>query len=486
MKTNLLLFLVLIFSINCIAQKPDYKTSLDNALNKYDIKKYAIQDTLLNENIAKAFNYVIFSSSDLVSNASAFGYSQNEEKTNISISTNLRLGKELSPLYARVGANATGSKNVFEFYSDDSWNNNVSFNIGLILKVGKSSVFFKGDKKIFNEVNSKRRIKASEPLYKIQKYDKKIVDRIKDLKQDILTINGIDKIITVYSKLLTEFPEIKKLIEGRNYEEAYSKLNSEEKKIQDFLDAHKSQSKLDTYIENEILYEFDKNNDITYGYSLKWFDFNLNLGNSTYKFSESNIDENIFEEFSNTFNLSEDINKLKSVLSFNFNHSHNAKETIWYYQIGASISSGSFLENVLINGTPKIVQNENQDFIFQDEDNQRLGSFVNIKETLKTGAFNAYGAIFFTKKKNFGFNLSVGHNYLIDKPDGTFYKNNFTTLFGPIFRQQKDGETKLTFGIDLGWENAIYNTKVSDNFTGRIRVGIPFNIYSKKKNEKKS
>ena len=193
---------------------------------------------------------------------------------------------------------------------------------------------------------------------------------------------------------------------------------------------------------------------------MKWFDFNLNLGNSTYKFSESNIDENIFEEFSNTFNLSEDVNKLKSVLSINFNHSHNAKETIWYYQLGASTSSGSFLENVLINGTPKIVQNENQDFIFQDEDSQRLGSFANTKETLKTGAFNAYGAIFFTKKKNFGFNLSVSHNYLIDKPDETFYKNNFTTLFGPIFRQQKDGETKLTFGIDLGWENAIYNKKV--------------------------
>ena len=70
MKTNLLLFLVLILSINCFAQKPDYKTSLDNALNKYYIKKYPIQDTLLNENIAKAFNYVIFSSSDLVSNAS--------------------------------------------------------------------------------------------------------------------------------------------------------------------------------------------------------------------------------------------------------------------------------------------------------------------------------------------------------------------------------------------------------------------------------
>jgi hypothetical protein len=59
-------------------------------------------------------------------------------------------------------------------------------------------------------------------------------------------------------------------------------------------------------------------------------------------------------------------------------------------------------------------------------------------------------------------------------------------LFGPIFRKEKEGETALTFGIDVGFENGIYGTNVTNDFTGRIRVGIPFNIYTKKKKETKT
>ncbi|MBO6606327.1 hypothetical protein [Psychroserpens sp.] len=481
MKKNSLLIITLLLSSISIAQKLDYKTNLDNALQNYEKENSAIQDKLFKENIAKAFNQVIFSSSDLVSNASAFGYTQNEEKTNVSISTNLRLGDESSTWYLRTGANATGSKNVFEFYSDDSWNNNVSLNIGIIKKIGNSGVFFNGDAKKFNEVHTKRRINASEPLYKAQLYTSNRLTDIKNLKQDILNLNNLNTISSNYAALLNELPEIKKLIEGKKYEDTYDQLSLEEKNIQDYLDALNDQKKMDALIKNDILYKFDKNNDITYGYSLMWLDLNLNLGNSTYKFSESNIDATIIEDFGNTFNISEDINKLKSTLSVNFNYTRNSENRIWFAQGGISATSGSFLENVLINGTPQIIQNQDQEYVFQDEDDQILGSFDNIKETFTTGSFNAYGAIFITKKKNFGFNIALSHNYLINKPDGTFFKNNFTTLFGPIFRQEKDGETKLTFGIDLGWENALYNTRISDNFTGRIRVGIPFNIYSKKK-----
>ncbi|WP_166962460.1 hypothetical protein [Yeosuana marina] len=463
----------------------NYKKTLDTELNKYNLKNYAIQDKLLKENISEAFNYVIFSNSDLVSNSSAFGYTQNKEKTNVSISANLRLGSKLSPLYARVGANASGSKNLFEFYSDNSWSNNVSLNLGLILKVGKSSSFFKGNEKEFNLVHAKRRINASEQLFKSNKYTSSIIKDIINLKKDIFDIDRKKHLISSYSDLLNEMPDVKKMIKEKKYEEAYTMLDAEEKKIQEYLEALKTKNKLQKYIENNILYEFDKKNDITYGYSLKWFDLNLNLGNSTYNFTAENIDANILDDFSNSFNLSDNLNKLKSVLLFNFNHAHNAKETIWYYQIGVSVSSSSFLENALINGTPKIVQDSNFEYILEDDDEQNLGRFNSIKENFKTGSFNIYSAIFFTKKKNFGFNLAVSHNYLIDRPKGVFFNNNFTTLFGPIFRKVKDDQTSLTFGIDMGWENAIYKTKVTNDFTGRIRVGIPFNIYTKKKTEKK-
>lgn len=486
MKNLKLLCCILFISLKSIGQITDYKTRLDTAISKYNIKTMVIQKTLAEENIANAFNYVIYSSSDLVSNASAFGYSQNEEKTNVSINTNLRLGKELSPYYVKVGASATGSKNIFELYSDGSWNNNISFKIGFIWKICKSGIFYKESEETFNRLNFKRIISASEPLFEKDKYTKEILIEIQNLKQDILTLKNIDNLLNKYPELFKELPQIKKLIEGKKFEDAYSQLDSEEDKINAYLNSLKSQNELDRYIEDVVLYKFDKSNDISYGYSIKWLDFTLNLGNSTYKFTESNIDENILINFNKTYDLTNDFNKLKSILSFNFNHSHNGAKTIWYYQFGLSATSSSFLENSLINGKPKIVLNENLDYIFIDEDNQELGEFNRLKENFETGSFNVYGAIFFTKKKNIGVNLAISHNYLIDKPAATFYNNNFTTLFGPIFRNEKDDQTSLTFGIDLGWENAIYNTKIANGFTGRIRVGIPFNIYSKKKTEKKS
>lgn len=485
MKNLKLLCCILFISLKSIGQITDYKTRLDTAISKYNIDTMAIQKTLAEKNIANAFNYVIYSSSDLVSNASAFGYSQNEEKTNVSINTNFRLGMELSPIYAKVGASATGSKNIFELYSDDSWNNNISFKIGLIWKIGKSGIFYKESEETFNRLNFKRKISASEPLFESDKYTEKTLIDIQNLKQDILTLKNIDNLLNKYPELFKELPQIKKLIEVKKFEDAYSQLDSEEDKIIAYLNSLKSQNELDRYIEDVVLYKFDKSNDISYGYSLKWLDFTLNLGNSTYKFTESNIDENILIDFNKTYDLKNDFNKLKSILSINFNHSHNGAKTIWYYQLGLSATSSSFLENSLINGKPKIVQNENLDYIFIDEDNQELGEFNKLKENFKTGSFNAYFASFFTEKKNFGVNIAISHNYLIDKSAATFYNNNFTTLFGPIFRNEKDDQTSLTFGIDIGWENAIYNTKIANDFTGRIRVGIPFNIYSKKKTEKK-
>ena len=486
MKSLTLITTALLIALNTFAQDsptPNYKTTFNTLLNKYHIKKQAIQDTLLNKNIATAFSYVILSNSDLAANTSAFGYTQNEEKTNVSINGNLRLGDALSPLFLRVGANATGNKSVFEFYSSDSWQNNVGLNLGLILKVGKSSVFFKGKKEKFDLIQAKRRIRGSEPIYTQKKYTKGVKDKIKKLKDNMLISYG--NVLKSHKDLFKMYPEIKKLIEKRKYEDAYVKPDAEEKKIGNYLKALTSQKKLEKYIKNDILYNFDKENDITYGYSLKWFDLNINLGNSTYKFTEDNVDKDILDVFSSEFDIKDNVNKLKSILSFTYNQTHNAKKTIWYYQLGLSTTSGSFLENVLIDGTPKVVQNFNSDFILQDEEGQNLGEFNKIKESLKTGAFNAYGAIFFTKNKNFGFNASLSHNYLMNKPEGIFYKNNFTALIGPIFRKEKDGKTSLTFGIDVGWDNAIYKTKVSNDFTGRIRLGIPFNIYKKEKATKK-
>ena len=482
MKKLLPLVFLFLYSINSTGQTLDYRTRLNTAVDFYNAN--AIQNKLLDENIVKAFNNVVFSGSDLVSNSSAFGYSQNEEKTTISAATNFRLGKELSPAYLKFGTNASGSNNIFEFYSEDTWKNNVSLNLGLIFRLGKSSLFYSENESNKDLLKSRRKIHAGEPLYNGNKYSLNILNEILNIKKDLLEMTNRDILVNRYSELLKEMVDVKKLVESGKYESAYTLLNSEEKKIQKYLEAFKSQIELDKYIEDDILYNFDKNNDVTYGYSLKWIDVNLNLGNSTYKFSESNISEEILEEFTNTIGLNNDINKLKSVYSLNLNHTRNGTNTIWYYQLGFSATSSSFLENPLINGKPKIIQGTDLGYTIIDKDGQELGEFNSIEDKFETGALNGYGAIFFTKAKNVGFNLTWSHNYLIDKPDGTFFQNNFTTLFGPIFRKEKDDQTSLTFGIDIGWQNALYNTRINDDFVARIRIGIPFTIYSNKKSKK--
>jgi hypothetical protein len=489
MKKIIALFSISFFCIATLFGQPptsqQYSDSLKSALDEYDIEKYAIQDKLLKKNLAEAFNYVIFSNSDLVTNASAFGYTQNEEKTTVSVSTNFKLWSHWAiPNFITAGANASGSKNIFEIYSDDSWRNNVSFNIGLVWQVGKASTFFKKDIMVFDDVNDRRKVSASEPLNNPEKYTQATSENIDELATKILNSEFKEDSLNInYGKLLKTLPELKKLLDTKNYEAAYTFLKAEKKKIDKYLKLNNNEIK--NYIKNNALYEFDKKNDITYGYSFKWIDFNLSLGNSTYNFNSENVDATILEEFSNEFDITEDLNKLKSVISVNFNHTHNASKSIWYYQFGTSITSGSFLENILINGTPKVFQNDSEQFVLQDEDGSILGKFDDIKNDFQYGSLYGYGAIFFTEKKNFGFNATYSHNYLIERPQDVFYHNNFTALVGPIFRKVKEDKTSLTFGIDIGLENAIYNTKVFDSFTGRIRVGVPFNIFTKKKETKK-
>ncbi|MGB2685066.1 MAG: hypothetical protein WBC43_08595, partial [Olleya sp.] len=104
-----------------------------------------------------------------------------------------------------------------------------------------------------------------------------------------------------------------------------------------------------------------------------------------------------------------------------------------------------------------------------------------IDKTLTYGSFSAYGAMFFGSNQKFGINLNLSHNYLINKPENVFYKNNFTALVGPIFKATGKEGKGVVLGIDIGFDNAIYNTKINNDFTARLRVGIPFEIYTKSK-----
>ena len=231
---------------------------------------------------------------------------------------------------------------------------------------------------------------------------------------------------------------------------------------------------------------YDEKNIKNTGYSFWWLDGNFKLNNDTFNFSEKaeNVESEVLSEFNNLDSGERTgLNKLSKEVSLNINYSRNSVYGALYLKGGVKFNSGSFLNSNLINGTANIYElNDDQEFLIQDKDNVLLGKLNLIDEDLSYGSLDIYGAYFFGKKKVFGINLALTHRYRIETHESSFYKNNFSVLFGPVFRKpKKDDDTGLTFGIDIGFDNAIYAYNANDNFVARIRVGIPFNLYTMKK-----
>lgn len=464
------------------------ESGLDNELNSYDKDEddKIVQDKLLRENILNAFNNVVFGNSNLVENSSSFGYSQNEEKTNVSASAMFKIfPKSISGLFISTGAGIQGSGSIFEFYSDESWENSVTGNFSVVYKFGKSGQFYtlKTDEK--KSRMDRRKIYKNKFLS-----ERKYFENSKDVKRlgiikgklikDVYKDFNLETDLPNYPEL-NSFEDIKGLIAKKKFLEAYDLIEKKEKELKSIVDASKDNEKLVEYIQDTILYDYDKENDITTGYHFWWLRAGINLGNNTYSFDKDNIDPLL----ANNTSLTESINKLKTTSSLDVNRIFNSKNYLYYLQGGTSITTGSILNNSLIEGTPSLFLN-GIDTLIRDENGIVFGNFDQIDQTLSTGSLYFYGALFFGAKKKLGFNVSLKQNYLITRPENTFYENNYTILFGPLFRTIKDDNTSISFGIDIGWENAIYDVKASDYFTGRIRLGIPFGIYKKaKKSEKK-
>jgi len=483
-RTHHLVLGFLILSTSLIAQS-DYLTQLDTALGKYDYSKMVIQPKLLDENLSKSFNEVVFASSDLVNGTSAFGYSQNKDKTNVSASTNFRLPK-LKNTFLEFGLKATGGSGIFNLYSKNSWSNNISGSVGFIRKVGKAGSYYNIKEEDYNKLHQRREVIASIPAHWNNRTSTVFINGLESLKKDIIEVEDNEILLKKHNLIFRYLPNLKSLIQEGDRAKVFNQVLAEIKIINAYNTAIKKDSLLLEYIEKTVLYEFDKANDVTYGYNLQWFNVNVNFGNSTYKFNEKNVAESAFTSFMNIYDVKESINKLQTTISGNYNYTHHGEKRLFYGQLGMSIVSGSFLDNPLINGAPKVIQNSNQSFLLEDEDEVQFGRFDEIKEVFTFGAFNMYGAIFFTKKKDFGFSASFQHYYRIGKNNKTFFDNNFSIMAGPLFRKISDDGTSSTFGLEFGWDNARYGQKITDDFTARIRVGIPFNIQpSETKKEQK-
>lgn len=480
-----------VFQISVHAQTlTDYENQVNISLNKYDAKNWAVHPKVLDENIATAFSALVFGNSDVTTNTSAFGYVQNKDKTAITANANLPLSNtKVNTSFLRLGATAQGSSTIFDFYSDDSWKNGFSFNIGYIRKLGRSSQFFTTHPDTLGQHRARRRLHMYKPLHNAELYNLSIYYQIRSLKDSItalgsqksakdfmIHISGLD-LVALYKVL----PKIKELLEKGERAKAYDMLVSTEDKIYPYICIPRPGEELRAFVEDTVLYKYDKQHDITGGYSIWWLDINVNVGKGTYKFAEENIDslaQKFVKEGSDA--SLEDVNRFKLEPSITLNFSRNNNSGVLFAQFGTLLSYGSFLESDLVEGTPSVTLQEGE-LLLRDEKGNELGSYNMANRSLATGALTAYLGSFFNKQQTFGLNVSLRHNYLVNKPDNTFFKNNFSLLFGPIFRVRQKDKTTLSFGIDIGWDNAIYNTKISDDVVGRIRVGVPFNVYDKKK-----
>lgn len=499
---NLYLLILLLGASQIVAQttpQEKYIKAVDHYLEDYkyvedSTDNMVIQPSLLDDKLEEYFNAIVFSGSNTVSDATALGVSINDDNTTISAKANFNLGDDKS--FFMVGVNASGKGGIFNLYNDDSWGANVGGNLGVIIKLfGSSYIDEKGSKQIqekFNdssEIGSKfkellvlRKLALNEPLARPEIYSRSGLMQINDLQDKLLTSSN-ERDYSNYSTLINAYEELKKMINTKDYVGAYRFLEDKQKEVRTFVEsteANDPTKAFEQYIKDKFK-AFDKENDMTYGYTLGWADVNMNLSNGSYNFEGDNVEESIQESFNDLYGNNNPLNVLNTRFTMAFNMANNRKKSIRFLKVGIGYNRTSYLESNLAQGTPRVV-NIDDEYVLQDENDLVLGRYDDISKTLVVGDFNAYGAIFFTKKKNFGVNASIIHRLLMNKPaSATYYKNNFTLLAGPVFRTFKDdGEPSLIFGLDMGWDNAIYRTKIDDDFTARLRVGIPFKIAKEK------
>ena len=460
-----------------------YEDTLEVALREYNNSNKVVQNKLVAENLSTAFSYVIFSNSDLATNTSAFGYVQNKDKTNVSINGNFRLCKMCTNTFIRFGASASGSNNIFNLYSRDSWTNNVGLNIGVLKRFGIkwSGVYFTSNQDTFNLYHEKRLIKSREPIQREALYSATTVILSEKLASEIAKgdYKRLHQNLSQYRELLKVEPKLKNFIDEGKYIEAYNLSIAVKEKVKPYVEAVTQKQNLMKFVKDTILYNIDKDYDVTYGYNMQWWDANVNISNSTYGFTGDNIDSAAMQTLVSDDKSPVGINRVKIVASFSLNKTSYNKYGVFYGQLGTSITSGSFMESPLLQAPPRLTSQESGLFVLGD-DGTAMGPFSRIKDRYTTGSIFIYLAGYFNKEKNFGVNISLSHNYIIDQPDQTFYDHNYSFMVGPIFRKINSDKTSLTFGIDAGWENAPYDSNFTNDFLARIRVGVPFNVYDKK------
>ena len=471
-----ILFPIKVHSQNDALFLKNYTDTMKTHLNEYDTSSQVIQSKLLNKKIKEILKSVIFNNSELSTDASSFSFTQNEDKTNITTSITTPItgdDDKISQWFLKTGVFAKGESNVFKLYSEDSWQNEVGFNLGFIWKT-RGSTFFTAEKA--KKINTKRLQYIDSLIVEKENWSslkKKQLEKIKDDLDTILTRRSNP--YTGYENIKGHDKDLIALIKKQGFQNVYDSITTALKKYEEV--NYPSNGKIKTRIIEELV-AIDTKLDPTYGYSLHWLDLNFAVANATYNIpNDSIVEQSVLQPQG----LKEFKRQAKYNIDANYNYTRDGAWGLSYATIGTGIQWGNFLDSNTLLESP-LLNPSSFGYSLIDEDGNTLGNYADLSKTSSFGSFKGYAAYFVTKQRTIGLAASGSFHYLIHKPSTTLFKNNYTLLVGPVFRNvDKDGVTKGTFGIEVGFQNTPVGVRAKDYFTAQLKVGIPFTIYTKEK-----
>ncbi len=452
------LFIVLSFlktnAQNNPFEKSEAYLALEQSLAKelYNCKDKAISDDVFAKNINIIKKDVIFNSTDDVTNNNSVNFTRGETDSKLSVGVNLNSNdNHFFNVSIFTGASEGGM-----FYSNDSWQDNTGAIITYNKSISKATQYY--NEKKCEELNSKRDEFKASVLKDFSLMEKKLDafnEKIKELEDANLRIKESKAITFEQNEILKENNKVlKELKEAvKNHEQILEKT-----------EAIKS---LDSFTV-KMINKFDEENNILKGYKLHWFKTSINISNQNIKVDSISV-LNTIEEVKN-------LPKLSADFSYNFNRSKN--KTLLNYQGFVNITMGNFLDAILNDGTPFLIEEDETIFVYDDSNNQ-IGRYQDIKRTFWTSSIGMQSTYFLNNY--FGFSGSFSHSFALQDLDHVNYKNRYSAQAGLVFKVQgEDDKSKAMFRILGGFEELAYNTKTWENTSVKVSAGIPFNWFVKK------
>lgn len=400
-------------------------------------KIISVHPHVLSENLVAIKKAVILNSSDNITDNTAISFTNGSNDAKISVGANLNKGKRL---FFNVGV-YTSATNAGVLYSEKSWKNNTGAIFTVNRIIGKETQFSKPSD--CRDLTTKR-----------SEYLESVYNEFKDLHQDY---TGKMKRITKIDSILKTEKEYEKKDKLKKEKEELVKTTKHYQEIIE--DANK-------YIESKVI-EFDKKNDILTGSKLHWIKASVNLFNE-------NISLDSLQLYTGT--VIGNYPRLSTNLSYNFNYNKNKK--LLNFQAFTNVIMGNLLDANINNKTPYLLNIEETTYIF-DQSGTQLGRYSDLKKTFWTSQTGVQATWFFVE--NFGVSGYASHTFALQKEEFTEYKNRYSLLAGFAFKVNNDKDVnKATFRLLGGFENQSYNTNAFDNFSVKVSMGIPFNLFTKK------